>query len=250
VIVGSLLGTMQAYRGMYYTNFLKTLTDSLKPTSYLEIGTNKGSSLQQIECDAVCIDPEFKISGDFLSKRQRSLFYQMTSDEFFAKYNVYTIFPGGVDLAFLDGMHRFEYILRDLINVERCCHSRSLILLHDCLPLNVRMAERNWLPPAHDESFTGDWWTGDVWRILPTLKKYRPDLQVRLLDCPPTGLVALSNLDANNTVLNDHYFPILEEFISLNLIDVRMDELWSMFPAIQSRNISQAHILTSVLTIR
>ena len=248
--VGSSLETIQAYRGIHYIDFLKILTDSLKPVSYLEIGTNKGDSLRQVECDAICIDPEFKISGDFLGTRQRNLFYQMTSDDFFAKYNVYTIFPGGVDLTFLDGMHRFEYILRDFINAERCCHSRSLILLHDCLPLNVRMAERNWLSAAHGESFTGDWWTGDVWRILPTLKKYRPDLQVRLLDCPPTGLVALSNLDANNTILNDHYFLILEEFISLNLTDIKMNELWSMFPAIQSRNISQAHILTSIFTIR
>ena len=250
MIIRSAIETMQPYSGIHYINFLKNLAEILNPASYLEIGTNKGVSLEQIECDVVCIDPKFMISGSPLARRRRNLFYQMTSDEFFAEYDVLTIFPRGVDLAFLDGMHRFEYLLRDVINVERCCHRRSLILLHDCLPLNVRMAERSWLPAAHGESFTGDWWTGDVWRILPTLKKHRPDLQVRLLDCPPTGLVVLSNLDAGNTVLDNKYFSIIEEFTALNLVDVGIKELWSMFPIIESRSINQAHTLTSVLTVR
>jgi len=250
MIIRSGIETMQPYSGIHYIDFLKTLAEILNPASYLEIGTNRGVSLEQIECDVVCIDPKFMISGSPLARRRRNLFYQMTSDEFFAEYDVLTIFPRGVDLAFLDGMHRFEYLLRDVINVERCCHRRSLILLHDCLPLNVRMAERSWLPAAHGESFTGDWWTGDVWRILPTLKKHRPDLQVRLLDCPPTGLVVLSNLDAGNTVLDNKYFSIIEEFTALNLVDVGIKELWSMFPIIESRSINQAHTLTSVLTVR
>jgi len=71
-----------------------------------------------------------------------------------------------------------------------------------------------------------------------------------LLDCPPTGLVVLSNLDAGNTVLDNKYFSIIEEFTALNLVDVGIKELWSMFPIIESRSINQAHTLTSVLTVR
>ena len=50
-------------------------------------------------------------------------------------------FPKGPDIAFLDGMHRAEYLLRDFMNTERFSHERTLILLHDCLPVNARMAD-------------------------------------------------------------------------------------------------------------
>ncbi len=34
------------------------------------------------------------------------------------------------------------------------------------------------------------YWTGDVWKLIPILQRYRPDLQLTLFDAPPSGLVA------------------------------------------------------------
>ena len=79
---------------------------------------------------------------DVIGTKQRAFFFQMTSDAFFADHDLALFFPRGVDLAFIDGMHRFEFLLRDFINTERRCHARSIVLLHDCLPRNCRMAER------------------------------------------------------------------------------------------------------------
>jgi hypothetical protein len=71
------------------------------------------------------------------------------------------------------------------------------------LPFNNAITGRVQTPGA---------WTGDVWKVLPILKKFRPDLKVALFDCPPTGLVACTNLDPNSTVLTEAYDQIIAEF--------------------------------------
>ena len=122
--------------------------------------------------------------------------YQMTSDEFFGQYGLKEHFPKGIDIAFLDGMHLCEYLLRDFANTQRFCHGKSLVFMHDCLPLNARMAERSYRTGELTEGPLWAAWTGDVWRVLFALKKFLPDLSVMLLDCQPTGLVAVSNINA------------------------------------------------------
>src|SRR5262249_32903197 len=129
---------------------------------------------------------------------------------------------------------------------ERCCHHRSLVLLHDCLPVNLRMAERSGGMNEAEDASTRDWWTGDVWRILPVLKKYRPDLRICYLDCPPTGLVAVTNLDpASNTLLN-HFYSILDEYSQLELSFYGLDRLWSLYPTSNSKKIVNGDVLSMV----
>ncbi len=108
------------------------------------------------------------------------------------------------------------------------------------------MAERKWLNDPAEQELTRPWWAGDVWRLLPILKKYRPDLRVRFLDCPPTGLVAVTNLDPQSAVLGHLYYPILDEFSSLDLASYGLDQLWSLFPTLNSRDIIAEEVLTSL----
>lgn len=42
-------------------------------------------------------------------------------------------------------MHCFEFLLRDKFNTERFCHQISVMLIHDRLPLNVRMTNREFV---------------------------------------------------------------------------------------------------------
>ena len=42
-----------------------------------------------------------------------------------------------LDLAFIDGMHHFEFALRDFINVEKYCSADSIILIHDVYPIDA-----------------------------------------------------------------------------------------------------------------
>ena len=227
-------GDAFAHPGAYYVDFMALLNRQLQPRSYFEIGTDTGNSLNCFTCDAVCVDPDFQITGRVWQARRRTLLFQCTSDDFFARENLRDLLPGGPDIAFLDGMHRAEYLLRDFINTEKAAHCRTLVLMHDCLPLNARMAGR--VPCRGDEAegVYRDAWTGDVWRVLFALKQKRPDLVVRYLDCPPTGLIAISNLDPDSAVLADDYEGAVELMMKLDLADGQLQALWSMYPTVDT----------------
>jgi hypothetical protein len=223
------------HEGMLYTHFFHHLHRTLKPNSYFEIGTEKGTCIEFVTCDVVCVDPCFQIDRDIFKNKSALQMYQMTSDHFFTKPYLANAFPAGPDISFLDGMHRFEYLLRDFSNTEKLCHPRSLIFLHDCLPQNERMTRRVHVNGPEEEGGTRFAWTGDVWKLMPILKKYRPDLRVFYLDCPPTGLVAISRIDPSSAVLSQNYFEIVDEFRNLSLDDYGLQNLWDAFPMLDTQ---------------
>jgi len=96
--------------------------------------------------------------------------------------------------------------LKDFINLERYARKDSVILIHDCLPVDAIVAER--------ERCTG-FWTGDVWRIIPCLKTFRPDLKIMTIPTYPSGLGVVTNLDSSSTVLSDNYDEILAYYLKL-----------------------------------
>ena len=100
--------------GVYYRKFLSELHIFCQPKSYLEIGTRNGDSMKDVNCDSILIDPKFNIKQNvFTTTRKSSLFFQVTSDYFFNNYNPEHFVKYPIDMFFLDGMHRFEYLLRD-----------------------------------------------------------------------------------------------------------------------------------------
>ena len=222
--------------GVWYVELLAALHAALQPTTYFEIGTSTGASLSVARCRSVCVDPQFFLS-EGLVEQPRELF-PMTSDAFFAQANLASVFPRGIDLAFLDGMHLYEYVYRDLMHTERYCHARSVVVLHDCLPLNTRMAERKFRAGEESE-YTRGYWTGDVWKMIPTLKKYRPDLDVAFVDCPPTGLVVISGLDPACQILARNYDRAMAEFVDLELGAYGLPRLYDTFPLLESRRLTQ-----------
>jgi hypothetical protein len=150
--------------------------------------------------------------------------YSEPSDQFFAHRDVLAELGGRpLDLALIDGMHRFEYALRDFMNLERVCHPRSVILVHDCYPLDARSAER--------ERST-EFWSGDVWRMMLLLKKHRPELAIHTLATSPTGLGLILNLDPASTVLRDDYERIVAEGSALEYAALERDKagLLNLFP--------------------
>jgi hypothetical protein len=111
----------------------------------------------------------------------------MTSDAFFAEHARNSLLgQRRVDLAFIDGMHLFEFALRDFHNVERWCARGSTVLLHDCLPVAAVAALRQ-----RRTTF----WVGDTWKALEYLLRTRPDLSISLVPCYPSGLVIIRNLN-------------------------------------------------------
>ena len=68
-------------------------------------------------------------------------------------------------------------------------------------------------------------WTGDVWKLVPILRRFRPDLQVDCVNCPPTGLVVVSKLDRSSTVLSGKYQAIVDESLPVGLTDENLAQL-------------------------
>jgi hypothetical protein len=215
------------HKGTYYINVLMKLHEWLTPTSYLEIGTESGESLSIADCAAIAVDPNFRLgTKDFVAKKPFCALYQIPSDAFFRRHDPTRIFGGPIDLAFLDGMHYCEYLLRDFANTERHCRRNSVIAMHDCVPVDLAMAARVGAPPL--EAHRADWWAGDAWRTLLALCKHRSDLAFTVVDSAQTGLALVTNLDPQSTLLVDNYAAIVREMMSLSLEEIGFKRLFSM----------------------
>lgn len=192
--------------GDTYHDILRRIHQHLRPCTYVEIGVFKGETMAMAapETLAIGLDPEPDIRYPLTA---RTRIFAETSDDFFAHRDLAAELGGlPVDLAFIDGMHHFEFALRDFINLERYCTGDSTILIHDCYPLDEMTSRR-------ERVF--NFWSGDVWKLVLCLKKYRPDLSVHTVHCAPTGLAIIRNLDPASTVLAASLDEICEEFIAL-----------------------------------
>lgn len=204
--------------GESYHEVLSRLHSFLSPQTYLEIGVWTGNALALANCATIAVDPAFQIDKPVLGKKPYCGLYQLTSDAFFAQFSPSAIFGRPIDLAFLDGLHQFEFLLRDFINTEKHSRRNSVICLHDCIPADSYVARRNQADTRFSKQTSHHgWWAGDVWKVPSILMKYRPDLKLHAFDAEPTGLVAITNLDPTSTVLEQAYFDILSEFSDLSL---------------------------------
>ena len=70
--------------------------------------------------------------------------------------------PTALILPFSDGMHHFEYLLRDFINTEKYSHKGTIATLHDCYPVNTEIANRDMNYDRRVDVATRIWWAGDM----------------------------------------------------------------------------------------
>ncbi len=193
-------------RGEPYTDLLARLHAHLRPRTYMEIGTDRGTSLELAgdATVAIGVDPEPKHTRVL---RPNERIYAMTSDAFFGGPAAREALGGQpLDLGFIDGMHHFEFALRDFIHMERLAHPGATLLVHDCYPLNEAVATRD-----RNTAF----WTGDVWRMLLALARYRPDLRIHTIAAPPSGIALVRGLDPQSTVLADNLDAIVAECMAM-----------------------------------
>jgi hypothetical protein len=182
---------------------LSEIHKHLQPEFYFEIGVQTGKSLALAKCEAIGVDPMPMVVVELPAS---SKVITSSSDSFFKKQSD-ILLQKSIDLCFIDGMHLFEYVLRDFINVEKYAKPNSLIIIDDIFPGHPDQAKRERCTRA---------WTGDVWKLKETLAKYRPDLFILAIDAYPTGLLLISALDPSNTTLSDSYQIIKNDYSNLD----------------------------------
>jgi predicted O-methyltransferase YrrM len=187
-----------------YIDFLAQVHGLLKPRTYFEIGVRNGHSMALSSSRSIGVDPAYAIADDVKIAPEVTL-YEQTSDDFFAAEKPLSAFDEpAIDLAFIDGLHLYEFVLRDFMNVEKYTAPGSLVIFDDVLPRAVQHAARE------RETVT---WTGDVWKIIPTLREVRPDLILLLVRTSPTGLLLVMGGDLTNGDLAKAYDRLLAEHV-------------------------------------
>lgn len=198
--------------GQRYAEFLDQLHQSMTFDWYLEVGCRQGRTFGPTKSNTIAVDPFFRAESNIINAKRRLFVFQETSDDFFAtgflKANKIQL-----GFAFLDGMHLFEFLLRDFMNTEANSSPDGVIAMHDCVPFKEVMTTRDL------DNIPRGPWSGDVWKLIPILQEYRPDLKITVLGARPTGLVLVSGLDPKNTVLKKNYDAILARYTNLAFAD-------------------------------
>lgn len=198
--------------GLTHRQAIPAICKKVNAKTYIEIGYADGRCFSQVDAPVkISVDPAPSGPG---------CTHVMTSDDFFInKAPVLNKHGVKLDVSFIDGLHVFEFALRDFIGVEKYSNKNSIVLFHDCLPRNKNEVTRIKCQPP---------WTGDVFKVLFALRKWRKDLVVMPMDSHPTGLGLVTNLDPDSTVLEENYTEIIKEFMDLTYEDINFKEIYSI----------------------
>ncbi|SFE54257.1 class I SAM-dependent methyltransferase [Spirosoma endophyticum] len=162
---------------------IQLLISQKKLRNYLEIGVENGHIFFRLKSPfKVSVDPKFifdtmrKVGKTILNPYNlTNQYFEKTSDAFFEQDADRVFTSTKLQLALVDGMHEYQYALRDVENTLRYLNDEGVIIMHDCNPQSEQAAGRF-------EDWQEGVWNGDVWRTVVHLRSQRPDLNVFVLD--------------------------------------------------------------------
>mgnify|MGYP001178711657 FL=1 len=128
----------------YRWDLIKFLNTKYNYKNYLEIGCDQDKLFQRIDIkNKFGIDP---VSGGNIRK---------TSDDFFSTNKT------KFDLVFIDGLHEYEQVKKDILNSLKFLNPGGIVLVHDCLPESM---SKQAVPRYRSI------WNGDVWKAIVDLR--------------------------------------------------------------------------------
>ena len=114
--------------------------------NYLEIGCDKNQLFSKVNINnKIGVDP---VSGGNVRK---------TSDDFFKENK------SSFDIVFIDGLHTYEQVKKDILNSVNCLLDEGIILVHDCMPDSLGKQA----VPRYKMQ-----WNGDVWKAIVDLRQH------------------------------------------------------------------------------
>lgn len=152
---------------MTRTEIINFLISKYNYKSYFEIGIGDGANYNLIVCDyKTNVDPCF---NSFDSQDLSHVKNKVTSDEFFAQTQE------KFDIIFVDGLHVYEQVYKDIINSLRCLNDGGAVVCHDMLPPTAWHQR-----PANE--YQGGEWNGDCWKAVARLRVESEDLEIYTID--------------------------------------------------------------------
>lgn len=196
-----------AMPGENYYDVMKRVHALLQPRTYIEIGVANGRSLVLAgeDCRVLGVDPEPVLESE---PGPNTEIFAVPSDSFFADVDIQTALGAShFDLAFIDGLHTFEQALRDFINLMRYVGPNSVVLIHDCYPID-RLSSQ----PDRQTNI----WSGDVWKVTVALRDALPEIRMASLKTPPTGLGIVRPDKGLYEILSPQYDAMVSKFKNLD----------------------------------
>ena len=129
----------------YRWDLIEYLIKKNNYTNYLEIGCDQNQLFSKVLIEnKIGVDP---VNGGNIRK---------TSDDFFRE-NV-----DKFDIVFIDGLHTYEQVKKDILNSVNFLNENGIILVHDCMPDSLGKQA----VPRYKMQ-----WNGDVWKAIVDLRQ-------------------------------------------------------------------------------
>ena len=160
---------------VYRWDLIDYLNNKYDFSSYLEIGCNDDELFSRVKIkNKIGIDPV--IGGNM----------KITSDDFFLQNNL------KFDCVFIDGLHIYDQVKRDILNSSKFLNENGFILVHDCLPKSLSSQA----VPRYKLT-----WNGDVWKAIVDLRR---DPNLEIFTClADEGISIIQNKKNSNTLKLD-----------------------------------------------
>ena len=171
--------------------------------NYLEIGCDNDQLFSKVKIkNKIGVDP---VSGGNVRKNSDDFFLE-NKDKF--------------DLVFIDGLHIYEQVKKDIINSLKCLNENGIILVHDCMPDSLSKQA----VPRYKMK-----WNGDVWKAIVDLRQ-REDLDIftceidqgiGIITKRKNSSILKLNKPAKNLKFKDYYYNYKEYLRIIKLTDFK-----------------------------
>ena len=171
--------------------------------NYLEIGCDDDQLFSKVKIkNKIGVDP---VSGGNIRKNSDDFFLE-NKDKF--------------DLVFIDGLHIYEQVKKDIINSLKCLNENGIILVHDCMPDSLSKQA----VPRYKMK-----WNGDVWKAIVDLRQ-REDLDIftceidqgiGIITKRKNSSILKLNKPAKNLKFKDYYYNYKEYLRIIKLTDFK-----------------------------
>ncbi len=156
-----------------HAKIVQALLDLFEHPRYLEIGVFEGATFTAVRSALKTgVDPTFRFDWRAESEAPEVTLVQSTSDKFFASLEHRQRF----DVVYVDGLHDYEQVLRDVLSALTHLGDGGIIVISDVLPTSyaasLPAAESHLAKSHHHDDDPA--WMGDAYKVAFFIDAFLP----------------------------------------------------------------------------